>query len=81
MKLYFTEMRLLSLSNTTRSFSKSQWSTLEGERDKGTERGMEGERERGREGERDGGREQRWQRATDEKKDGEGEREKEELDV
>ena len=52
MKLYFTEMILLSLSTSIRSFSKSQWSTLEGE---ATEGNMAGGREieidRGTEGE------------------------------
>ena len=67
MKLYFTEMILLSLSTSIRSFSKSQWSTLEGEATEGNMAGereieidrgeIEGRRERGMEGEREGHRE------------------------
>ena len=34
MKLYLTEMMVLSLRRTTRSFSRSQWSTLERDAEK-----------------------------------------------
>ena len=58
MKLYFTEMRLLSLNKSIRSFSKSQWSTLRGgggEGKGGEGRGGEGRGGEGRGGEGRGG--------------------------
>ena len=63
MKLYRTEMMLLSASTSIFSFSKSQWSILGGkkEKERGRERkagrpvGREGRTEGEREGERQSG--------------------------
>ena len=63
MKLYFTEKILLSLSTSIRSFSKSQWSTLEGE---ATEGNMAGGREIEIEGHRE--RRQGWREIGEEQK-------------